>query len=98
MVALPTPARAAIDSIDSDSTGVPSASRSSAASTIASSARALRGRPGLLRSWSAGAVPDIVVMFDIVTGNLRFGQFQLRECLARLRRRPVGGRAPGQPG
>src|SRR5690348_12107538 len=63
--------------MDSASTGVPLASRSSVASMIASSARALRGRPGALRSWSADAASAVVITPIILTDRLNFGQFQL---------------------
>src|SRR5947209_19938009 len=96
MVALPTPARAAIASIEIASAGVPSASRSRTASMIASSARALRGRPGALRSWSAG---NDVVTSDIVAARSDFYQFRtVRRCADRFRRyRGVLGGPAGQP-
>src|SRR2546421_3976408 len=99
MVALPTPARAATASIEISSASVPSASRSSTASMIASSARALRGRPGDWRSWSAGTASGIVVVTPhIVPARSLLGQFQLLpECLDRLRVRRKYHRTAGQP-
>src|SRR5689334_1907017 len=79
MVALPTPARAATASIDSASAVVPSASRSMTAAMIASSARTLRGRPGPLRSGSAGAM-SVVLTRNIVTPTSGPGQRRRWSC------------------
>src|SRR5262249_23498378 len=87
MVALPTPARAATASIESASAVVPSASRSMTAAMIASSARTLRGRPGPLRSGSAGAM-SVVLTVNIVTPTRQLGQ----------RRRWSGRVGPGPAG
>src|SRR6185369_889778 len=100
MVALPTPARAAIASIDSASKVWPSAKRSSTASMIASSARALRGRPGPLRSWSATTALVTEVMTSIVYEVSHVDQLDgllLGQALRRRRRRCVRRPLTGQP-
>src|SRR4051794_5925533 len=48
------------------------------------SAWALRGRPGALRSWSAGSSTLTVVMRSIVTELSRLGHMPLASCLDQL--------------
>src|SRR4051812_31759544 len=90
MVALPTPALAATASMERLSTLMPSLSRAITACRMASSARALRGRPGALRSWSAPDLTLGVVMASIVTGPSRLYQLDallFRQALGPGRRR-----------
>src|SRR3954471_1861298 len=99
MVALPTPALAATASIERLSTLMPSPSRAITAWRMASSARALRGRPGALRSWSASPLTLSVVMVSIVTGPSRLDQLYallFDQTLGRGGRRG-GGPLAGQP-
>src|ERR1041384_2997543 len=86
MVALPTPALAATASMEMAATLWPAPSSSSTASRMASSACALRGRPGALRSWPVSVTA--VVMAFIVTDCSRFDQ--LDALLLGQRRSRVG--------
>src|SRR5690242_12332220 len=77
MVVLPTPARAATASIDRPEMVMPSASRSSAASMIAWSTLALRGRPG-----GRVAVAVVDITSNIVTDTSRFDEYLFGDALA----------------
>src|SRR4051812_12746305 len=100
MVALPTPALAATASMEMAATLCPVLSISSTASRMASSACALRGRPGALRSWpvpmtapapaTAPVSLTAVFMVFIVTDALRLDQFH-----ALLLGQTFGGRGSG---
>src|SRR3954464_6410796 len=98
MVALPTPALAAPASIEMAAKLWPAASIASTASRMASSACALRGRPGALRSWPAPLTA--VVMAFIVTYASRLDQFHallLGQALGRGRGGRGGRALAGQP-
>src|SRR6266542_4662339 len=100
MVALPTPAFAATASIEIASALCPDVSIAMTASMIASSARALRGRPGAFRSWSVTASTPKLVMGIIVTEPSRLDQLNaplLGETLGRGGRRRAGRADAGQP-
>src|SRR4051812_12581676 len=98
MVALPTPALAATASMEMAATLWPAPSSSSTASRIASSAYALRGRPGPLRSWPVSLTA--VVMAFIVTYESRLDQFHalfLGQTLGRGGDGSGGRALAGQP-
>src|SRR3954469_18588597 len=98
MVALPTPAFDATASMEIAATLCPELSISSTASRMASSACALRGRPGALRSWAVSFTA--VCMVFIVTYALRLDQFHallLGQTLGRGGDGSGRGALSGQP-
>src|SRR3954464_13283168 len=100
MVALPTPALAATASIEMAAALWPALSSIRTASRMASSAWALRGRPGALRSWAVSDSALAVVMVSIVTDALNLDQghaLPLRQPLGRGGRRRAGRTLAGQP-
>src|SRR3954465_2324076 len=97
MVALPTPAFAATASMVIAATLWPSLSSSRTASRMASSACALRGRPGDLRAWAGSVTAVMAFIFTYVSRLDQFHALLFGEALRGGRRRSGGRALAGHP-